>query len=46
MGLMNLLWMAFLTVLVSLQKLVPHGERIANVFALGMILWGAVLIVF
>jgi hypothetical protein len=43
MGVMNMLWMGFLTILVCVEKLVPFGERFAGVAALGMILWGTVL---
>lgn len=45
MGLMNLLWMAFLTVLVALEKLLPYGDRVANVCAAAIIVWGAYLLV-
>lgn len=43
MGAMNLVWMGFLTVLVCVEKLAPHGERIAGVAAVAMILWGMAL---
>lgn len=44
MGTMNLVWMGFLTVLVCIEKLVRHGDRIAGFVAAGMIVWGAVLV--
>jgi predicted metal-binding membrane protein len=44
MGVMNLLWMGFLTVLVCVEKLVPRGDRIAAAAAAAMIVWGAVLL--
>jgi predicted metal-binding membrane protein len=43
MGVMNMVWMALLTVLVSVEKLAPRGERIAGAAAVAMILWGAAL---
>jgi predicted metal-binding membrane protein len=43
MGVMNMAWMAFLTILVCVEKLAPRGERIAGVAATGMILWGTAL---
>jgi predicted metal-binding membrane protein len=43
MGVMNLLWMALLTILVCVEKLAPRGERIAGAAAVLMILWGAAL---
>jgi len=44
MGVMNLMWMAFLTLLISVEKLAPHGARIAAVAAGGMTIWGLVLL--
>jgi predicted metal-binding membrane protein len=44
MGVMNLTWMALLTLLISLEQLVPHGDRIGQVAALAMAVWGVVLI--
>jgi predicted metal-binding membrane protein len=43
MGVMNVAWMASLTILVCVEKLAPRGERIAGVAATAMILWGAAL---
>ena len=43
MGVMNLIWMGFLTILVCVEKLTPFGERIAEVAAVAMILWGTAL---
>ena len=45
MGLMNLLWMAFLTVLLAIQKLVPHGDKISNAGAAAMLAWGAYFLI-
>ena len=40
-GIMNLLWMALLTLIVSVEKLVPNGDRIAGAFAVGIAIYGA-----
>jgi predicted metal-binding membrane protein len=45
MGVMNLVWMGFLTVLVCVEKLVPHGDRIAAVVATAMIAWGVTFLI-
>jgi predicted metal-binding membrane protein len=42
-GVMNLVWMALLTILICVEKLTPRGEQIAGVAAVGMILWGTAL---
>jgi len=39
-GVMNLLWIAGLTLLVAAEKLLPRGEIIAQVAGAGLILWG------
>jgi predicted metal-binding membrane protein len=44
LGVMNLVWMGLLTILVCVEKLAPHGDRIAGVFATAMIVWGAALL--
>jgi predicted metal-binding membrane protein len=44
MGMMNLLWMAFLTVLMCVEKLLPGGDRIGAAAAAGMAAWGVVLL--
>ena len=44
MGVMNMLWMALLTVLMCVEKLAPHGDRIGAVAAAGMTIWGAALL--
>jgi predicted metal-binding membrane protein len=43
MGVMNMIWMGFLTILVSVEKLASRGEWIAAAAAAVMILWGAAL---
>ncbi len=44
MGVMNLAWMAALTVLMCVEKLAPGGERIGAAAAVGMAVWGGVLL--
>jgi len=43
-GVMNILWMVFLTLLACLEKLAPHGDRIGAVAAAAMTIWGLVLL--
>lgn len=45
MGTMNMVWMAFLTLLVCMEKLAPRGDLIAGFAASGLIVWGVVLLV-
>ncbi len=45
MGTMNLVWMAVLTVLIAVEKIAPHGERFGAAAGLGLIVWGALLLV-
>ncbi|HYU96315.1 MAG TPA: DUF2182 domain-containing protein [Sphingomicrobium sp.] len=40
-GVMNLLWVAGLTLLVAAEKLLPHGRAIAHVSGVVLIGWGA-----
>lgn len=44
-GVMNLIWMALLTVLMLLEKIVPHGERFARIGGVAMIALGVVMLV-
>jgi len=44
-GVMNLLWMAALTVLICIEKLAPRGERIGAVAAVAMTVAGLVMLV-
>jgi len=44
-GVMNLLWMAVITVFVLLEKVMPKGELFGKVGGVGMVIWGAVLII-
>jgi predicted metal-binding membrane protein len=43
-GVMNVLWMVLLTLLVCVEKLAPHGERIGAVVSAAMAVWGFVLL--
>ncbi len=43
-GVMNLLWIAGLTLLVAAEKLVPKGDWIARIAGVSMIAWGAILL--
>ncbi len=44
-GVMNLLWIAGLTLLVAAEKLLPKGDWIARIAGVGMIVWGTALLV-
>jgi len=44
-GVMNLAWIAALTLLVAAEKLLPGGTWIARIAGIAMIGWGAVLLV-
>ena len=39
-GVMNLAWVAALTLAVAIEKMLPHGERIARFLGAGLILAG------
>ena len=41
-GVMNLAWIALLTLLVAAEKLLPGGRRVALAAGLAFIAWGAV----
>jgi len=44
-GAMNLAWIAFLTLLVAMEKLLPFGAHIGRVAGAGLIAWGLVILV-
>ena len=44
-GVMNLAWIAALTLLVAAEKLLPRGEWIARIGGAAFILWGAAILV-
>ena len=39
-GVMNLAWVAALTIAVAIEKMLPHGEFIAKLLGAGLILAG------
>ena len=39
-GVMNIAWVAALTIAVAIEKIIPHGERISMLFGAGLILAG------
>jgi predicted metal-binding membrane protein len=43
MGVMNLAWMAVLTVVIAAEQVLPHGERVAGILGLAMAAWGIAL---
>ena len=43
-GVMNLIWVASLTLLVAAEKLIPGGHWLARIAGIAMIVWGAALI--
>jgi predicted metal-binding membrane protein len=45
MGVMNVAWMAILTVVVVAEQVLPHGERVAGALGLAMAGWGIALVV-
>ncbi len=45
LGIMNLLWMAVLTVLLCIEKIVPGGEVFSRLFGAGFLVWGLWLLV-
>lgn len=44
-GVMNLLWMAVITALVLIEKVLPNGALIGRIAGAGMVIWGIGLIV-
>jgi predicted metal-binding membrane protein len=45
MGVMNVAWMAVLTVVIAAEQVLPHGERVAGALGLAMAGWGIALLV-
>ena len=43
-GVMNMLWVAVITVLVLLEKVVPHGMRLGSAVGGALVAWGAWMI--
>ncbi|MGI9374162.1 MAG: DUF2182 domain-containing protein [Hyphomicrobiales bacterium] len=44
LGVMNLPWVAILTIIVLAEKIVPHGRHLSRALGLGLIAWGTWLI--
>ena len=44
LGLMNLAWMAVLTVALAVEQTAPHGARAGQVLGIGLVLWGIALL--
>ena len=44
MGVMNVAWMAVLTVVIAAEQVLPHGERVAGILGFAMAGWGVVLL--
>lgn len=44
-GIMNLLWIAGLTLYILLEKLAPAGQRISRFTGIILILWGVTILV-
>jgi predicted metal-binding membrane protein len=44
-GMMDLRWMAVVTAAITVERVVPSGERLARAIGAGVIVWGVVLIV-
>jgi predicted metal-binding membrane protein len=45
MGVMNVAWMALLTVVIAAEQVLPNGERVAGALGLAMVGWGIVLLI-
>lgn len=43
-GVMNLLWIAGLTLLVAAEKLLPHGAWIARIGGVALVAWGIIVL--
>lgn len=44
-GVMNVVWMAALTLIGCLEQLVPHGDKLSAVIGVGLMVWGAALLI-
>ncbi len=45
MGVMNLAWMAVLTLLIAVEKLAPRGDRIGAAASIAFVIWGVALLI-
>lgn len=44
-GLMNVVWMAALTLIGCLEQIMPHGDKVSAVAGVGLMAWGAALLI-
>ena len=44
LGVMNLAWMAVLTLVIAVETLAPQGERIGRLAGAALVVWGLVLL--
>ena len=44
LGLMNLMWMVFLMLLISVETFAPRGEQLGKIAGLALMLWGLALL--
>ncbi len=44
MGVMNMAWMAALTLVIVVEQALPHGDRLSRVFGVAIAGWGLVLL--
>jgi predicted metal-binding membrane protein len=45
MGVMNMAWMAVLTVVLAAEQVTPRGERLGRFFGVGLAAWGLTLLI-
>jgi predicted metal-binding membrane protein len=45
LGVMNLVWIAVLSLFVLIEKIVPNGLWVGRVSGIALIVWGALLLV-
>ena len=45
LGIMNLIWIAALTVFVLIEKIAPKGDWISRIAGIGFVIWGAFLFI-
>ncbi|TWJ33076.1 DUF2182 domain-containing protein [Geobacter argillaceus] len=44
LGVMNLIWMALLTVFMLVEKIIPAGRTISRVAGVGLVIWGGLML--
>tara|TARA_B100000315_G_scaffold176409_1_gene164919 strand:- start:186 stop:389 length:204 start_codon:yes stop_codon:yes gene_type:complete len=45
LGVMNLIWIAALTVFVFIEKIAPKGDWISRIGGIGFVIWGGFLFI-